>query len=130
MISQLFFSIPSAGRTTMEDGQRTMDVPRLSSLVPRTCLRITHKMFFPFFAQEINIAKDILVKPAVARMASARARQDGSGTTINPFLGVLSNVLSKVDIDHGSRGIGTLRQPERIASAEKRPFRDYRTAGS
>ena len=26
-------------------------------------------MFFPFFAQEINIVKDILVKPAVARLA-------------------------------------------------------------
>ena len=25
-------------------------------------------MFFQFFAQEINIAKDILVKPAVARL--------------------------------------------------------------
>ncbi len=37
----------------------------------------THKIFFPFFAQEINIAKDILVKPALARLASARARQDG-----------------------------------------------------
>ncbi len=42
-----------------------------------TCLRITHKIFFPFFAQEINIAKDILVKPAVARLASAKSRQDG-----------------------------------------------------
>ena len=34
-----------------------------------TCLKIIHKMFFPFFAQEINIVKDILVKLAVARLA-------------------------------------------------------------
>jgi hypothetical protein len=39
----------------------------------RASLKITHKIFFPFFTQEINIAKVILVKPAVARLASAKA---------------------------------------------------------
>ena len=54
-------------------------------------------MFFQFFAQEINIVKDILVKPAVACLPApvfasdtggagtgggARSRQDGSGTAI------------------------------------------------
>ncbi len=34
-------------------------------------------MFFPFFAQEINIVQDIIVKPALTRLASAGARQDG-----------------------------------------------------
>ncbi len=62
-----------------------MDEYRESSIENRdTCplwrasLRITHKMFFQFFTQEINIVKDIFVKPALSEKKPALSVVEGS----------------------------------------------------
>ena len=54
--------------------------------------------------------EDILVKPALSEV-----EWDGiwASKTINQFFGVLSNVLSKVDIGHGSCGLGALWPQQR-----------------